>query len=218
MDLDNISVLDLQTSFMKSDKTTQALCFALDKQFKQISEEFKLVLIYCRVNDLDEVALDELAWQMHVDFYKHSLSLDKKKELIKNSLRWHKIKGTPAAVEEVISTIFGRSKIEEWFEYGGEPFFFRVNVDASKQGASKEDLDMLENLINEYKNKRSWLEVINIFLTSSNSAKLGGYSNTGEEIIIYPWRVTESKSTGPISFAIGFKSLETLTIYPKEEI
>ncbi len=60
---------------------------------------------------------------MHVDFYDSSLSLEVKKQMVKNSLKWHRIKGTSAAVSDVVKTVFGRSWIEEWFEYSGKTIY-----------------------------------------------------------------------------------------------
>jgi P2-related tail formation protein len=34
--------------------------------------------------------------------------------------------GTSFAVEEVIKTYFGDGRVEEWFEYDGEPYHFKV--------------------------------------------------------------------------------------------
>lgn len=216
MDLSNINLLDLQTSYMKNDPTTVAMCAALNPQFKQLANETKSILIYSRIDDLDESVVDELAWQMHVDWYNASLDIETKRKLVKNSLKWHKKKGTPEAVEEIATTVFGRSKLEEWFEYGGEPFFFRMNIEVSKQGASQENLILLEQLINAYKNKRSWIEVINIFLTSNAPIYFGSCINSGEEITIYPWSIQESISIGVVNIGTGQQFIETTTVYPKE--
>ena len=216
MVLENIDLLSLQTAQMKQDPTTIAMCAALTPKFRELSIDTKSVLIYSRINDLDDATIDELAYQMHVDFYSTSLALEVKQQVVKNSLRWHRIKGTPAAVEEAAKIVFGRSWIEEWFEYGGNPYMFKLNVEASNRGASSADLILLEQLINAYKNKRSWLEVINIFLTTNGSIFLGGCMNSGEDITVYPWSPTETVSTGKIDLASINQSIETTTIYPKE--
>lgn len=217
MDLNQVDLLDLQTSYMKQDPTTIAMCAALNSQFKQLGDEAKCVLIYSRISELDEIAVDELAWQMSVDWYNAKLDLATKRNLVKNALKWHKRKGTPVAVEEAIATVFGRSKIEEWFEYDGEPFFFRVQIEATNRGASEEDLKLLDQLINAYKNKRSWVDVINIFLSSDGLFCMSSSLTTTDEVTIYPWRTTQIKGTGAIYLTAVNQCLETTTIYPKEE-
>lgn len=216
MDLENIDLLNLQTTQMKQDPTTIAMCSALNPQFQQLAKDVKSVLIYSRIDSLDDDSIDELAYQMHVDFYNTALPLATKRQVVKNSLRWHRIKGTPAAVEEAAKVVFGRSWVTEWHEYGGDPYMFKVNVEASNRGASPEDLVLLEKLINAYKNKRSWLELINIFLTSNSPIYFASCINSGEDIVVYPWSPTESTSTGKINFGSGNQLIETTTIYPKE--
>jgi phage tail P2-like protein len=216
MDLENIDLLSLQTTNMKQDLTTIAMCNALTPKFKQLASETKSVLIYSRIDELDDASIDELAYQMHIDFYSTSLQLEVKRQVVKNSLRWHRIKGTPAAVEEAAKVVFGRSWVTEWHEYSGNPYMFKVNVEASNRGASPEDLKLLEKLINAYKNKRSWLEVINIFLTTNGSIFLGGCINSGEDITVYPWSPKEAISVGTVNLGIGNQFVETTIIYPKE--
>ncbi|MBO0555662.1 phage tail protein I [Clostridium botulinum] len=217
MNLDSINLLDLQTSYMKKDPTTIAMCKALEPQFKKLNEESRLVLIYSRIDYLNEEVIDELAWQMHVDFYDYTLSLNKKRELVKNSLYWHKIKGTPKAVLDVATSVFGRTTLEEWFEYNDEPFFFRLNVEVTEQGASKENIEKLETLVNAYKNTRSWIRVINIFLTGKGKIYFGACTTSGEEITVYPWAVTETSSFGKVNLATKNTNIENITIYPKKE-
>lgn len=217
MDLNNTDLFALQTTYMKKDITTQALCKVLNPYFVELSQDVKLALIYSRIDELDVQAVDELAWQMHVDFYDYTLSIESKRRLVKSSLEWHKIKGTPEAVEKASSSVFENSKLEEWFEYGGEPFFFRMDVDITEQGASPENLKKLDILINEYKNKRSWLEIIRIFLTAKGTMYFASTISSGEEITVYPWTITEVSNSINITLAIINTSIETITVYPKEE-
>ncbi|WP_058953153.1 phage tail protein I [Clostridium tyrobutyricum] len=218
MDLNNIDLFALQTTYMKKDSTTKALCKALNPYFIKLSQDVKLALIYSRIDELDVQAVDELAWQMHVDFYDYTLSIESKRRLVKSSLEWHKIKGTPEAVEKASSSVFGNSKLEEWFEYEGEPFFFRMDVDITEQGASPENLKKLDILINEYKNKRSWLEIIRIFLTAKGTMYFASTISSGEEITVYPWLSTETVSKGKLNIATANRFVEETTIYPKREV
>lgn len=219
MDLSNLDLLDLQTSYMQQDPTVKAICNTLGPYFKKLSDDVKLVYIYGRLDELDETLIDELAWQFHVDFYDYTLPLEKKIDLVKNSIRWHQIKGTPQAVTEVATSIFGRTKLKEWFQYEADPYFFMLDIDVTEQGASEENLKKLDILINEYKNTRSWIDVINIFFTTKGDISFGVLSIDAEEITVYPWTPKDVNSkinyTIPISQSA---SNETITTYPKEAI
>ncbi len=175
MDLKNIDLLKLQTTQMQQDPTTIALCRTLNTQIKELGEEVIACLIYSRINYLSSNILDELAWQMDVDWYDSNANIDVKRTLIKNAIRLHRIKGTPQAVEDVVTAIFGNTILQEWFNYGGKPYFFCVNIDVVKEILTKENLKKVFDLINAYKNIRSWLEMLNLTLhaQSTGNAYLG---------------------------------------------
>lgn len=129
IDLDSVSMLDILPPNLRGDPAIAAAAQALDSELKEINEGIRKLSIYDRADEWTEEETDELAWQFHVDFYDTSLPLKQRRELVKNSIAWHRRKGTPSAVEELISTLFGEGKVEEWFEYGGKPYHFKVLTD-----------------------------------------------------------------------------------------
>lgn len=218
MDLNDIDLLILQTSYMQKDNFVQALCKALNPYFQQLSDNVRLVYIYGRIDELDEDAIDSLAWQFHVDFYDYSLPISKKRELVKKSKKLHQIKGTPVAVEEAVTTIFGRTKLKEWFEYDGDPYYFSLDIDITDTGASPEALIKLDRLIDAYKNKRSWIDAINIFFTTIGELKIGAITIDSEEIVVYPWTPNEMESLANITIPTAqISGYEEIITYPKEE-
>lgn len=182
MDLSNINLLSLQTSFMRQDPTTQALCAALEPQFRKLADEVKACLIYAKVDELDNTALDELACEMHVDFYDANASLEQKRDLIKKSLIIHETKGTPYAVETLISALFGEGYVEEWFEYGGDPYTFRVLT--NNAAVTNEKAQEFIKALNSVKNARSWLDSVIITLNEDLPLYFAGIVHTGDFITI----------------------------------
>lgn len=217
MDLNKIDLLSLQTSYMQKDNFVQALCKALNPVFQKLSDSTRLVFIYGRIDELEEEAIDSLAWQFHVDFYDYTLSLDQKRELVKKSIYLHMIKGTPKAVEEACATVFGKTKLKEWFEYGGKPYFFGLDVDITEVGASPEELKKLDILIDVYKNKRSWIDYINLFIASKGNIYIGASTLISEEISVLPWNITEINAKFDIEINARSISSEIIEIYPREE-
>lgn len=126
MDLNNIDLLSLQTKQMKQDLFTQAMCTALTPQFRKLAGDVKNCLILPNINELSEEVLDELAWELHVDWYDATAPIEIKRNLIKNSDKVHMTLGTPYAVEQVVEDYFGDGYMQEWFEYGGEPYHFNI--------------------------------------------------------------------------------------------
>ncbi|MCT8975485.1 phage tail protein I [Clostridium sp. CX1] len=203
---------------LKQDPFVIALAEAFEREIKEAYREAESLSDLTNVDNLPEQLLDFLAYEKHVDFYKAALSLAVKRELVKNSTHLHKAKGTPAAVERATQIVFGRSWVEEWSDYGGSPYRFKVYAEATNQGASPEDLVLLDQLINAYKNKRSWLELVNIFLTTNGSIFIGSCISSGEEITVYPWSPRNIESKGKLNVALsGTKGIESMTIYPRKE-
>lgn len=129
VDIYNTMLLDLLPPNLKQDPDMIAASKSIDNDFLEVVNEAKTCILLPNIDNLDSDVIDVLAWQQHVDFYDISLDLDKRKTLVKNSIPWHKRKGTPSVVEEFISTFYKNSKIEEWFEYGGNPYYFRILLD-----------------------------------------------------------------------------------------
>lgn len=180
--LKNISLLSLQTAYMRRDPTTIALCAALDEQFHALGVEVKRVLIYARVDELESELLDELAWSMHVDGYNAKAGVEEKRRMIRNSLRIHRYKGTVYAIEQIISSVFGEdAEVQEWFSYGGRPYHFKINIFCKEHGASEADILRAEELVTVGKNKRSVLERIVLILFSRASLQMN-CATIGSEI------------------------------------
>lgn len=112
------------------DEKFNALAKALDVQLEKLSGDVKQVLHLPRLDELDGQILDLLAWQLHVDNYT-PLWLDDqtKRNLIRNSIAYHRKKGTRAAVNDVLAAFNVPVEIEEWFEADDmEPYWFRATT------------------------------------------------------------------------------------------
>ena len=131
-------------------------------QLKFIDSQIRNILIYPVIDELPSDLVDALAIQLHCDFYDKSLSIEARRQIVKTSIAWHRIKGTPAAVEMLTQTIFHDSHTKEWFEYNGRPYFFRMVQDISDgtEDVTRGTLDLLKKAIWMGKNVRSWLEML----------------------------------------------------------
>lgn len=118
-----------------------------------------LLLIYPAIDSLNEQLIDYLAVQMHVDEYDDTENLDVKRQQVKQSFLLHRLKGTKYAVQKAVSTVYQSAKVEEWPEYSGEPYHFRVTGITAPMNGTK-TINKLARLINAYKNTRSWLDYI----------------------------------------------------------
>ncbi len=181
MTLDQITLLDLMPGFMQQDPSTQALCYALEPAFQALADDTLACLIYARIDELPEPVVDEVAWGFNVDFYE-GLTLDQKRAVVKKAMLLEARKGTPAAVEDLIKIVFGDAWIEEWYQYGGEPYHFRVMT--SNQAVTGADAERFTVALESVKNLRSVLEAVIVTLTAQLQQYRGCVLHTGETITI----------------------------------
>ena len=150
-------LLDILPPNISADENLNAAARALDVELQTLSNEAWLVLHLPRLDELNHDVLDHLAFSLHVDFYEPSeMSLEVKRNLIRQSILWHRIKGTPKSIENFLGAFGIKAKTEEWFTYDGRPYFFKLKL--SNVAYLGDDGDTFLRLVYAAKNERSWLE------------------------------------------------------------
>ena len=115
-----------------------------------------------------------MAWQFSIDNWQESLSKEIKINLIKNAYWAHSKKGTKKAVEDCLKMLGYPITLQEWFEYNGNPYTYKVII--SGEAFQETWITELIELIEKYKNCRSILETATIEFNSKNSQYfLGNY-------------------------------------------
>lgn len=104
----------------------------------------------------DEKYLPFLAYAYKVDFWDDRLSTDKKRLLIKDSILLHQKKGTLWALERILEILEVKAEISEWFNYGGDPYYFKIKLSIEQEFPY---LNQLQKIISIYKNVRSLFEI-----------------------------------------------------------
>jgi phage tail P2-like protein len=158
--MNDIRTIDLTRALphrLKQDETMLALANVIAPELQKNAINSRLATIYARIDELAESILDILAYDLHVDWYNYSDPVDAKRAVIKSSVKVHKRLGTKFAVETALGALHPGTYIEEWFEYGGTPHYFRVILDVtySRVAASH---SRLAKEINFYKRLTSKLE------------------------------------------------------------
>lgn len=175
-------ITDVLPINIKNLPEVQAISYAVSNMNKKILDYAKKIAIYTTIDTLDDDLLDLLAIELNTQYYDEEYDIEIKRKLIKSSLIWKMKAGTTSAVEELISIIFGEGEIEEWFDYGGDPFKFRININITKN-LSKEQLDRIYKMIDKVKNRRSWLEsiILNLHVNSKSHLYSGSTMTTAKK-------------------------------------
>ncbi len=143
---------------LREDRTFYEVAEILSPKVIRAMEEAARLFLFGRIDTMDEELLSHLAYQFHVDFYDETLPLEKKRAIVKASIRYHRKKGTPKAVEDFLSEVFSTSELSEWFEYGGKPYFFKVKT--RDRLSDDEAFSRFFRALYTVKNTRSWLEAL----------------------------------------------------------
>ncbi|EBG7460312.1 phage tail protein I [Salmonella enterica] len=201
---------------LASDERFSVLANIAAERFAQI--DLTALLVYL-VDIVDASALPSLAGQFHVQGLEGWLFAAKeqeKRELIKQAIELHKYKGTPWAVRRVLEILSLPGTISEWFEYGGKAYFFKVEIKLINQGMDENLFNNLVDLIHEYKNVRSKLEALIVWIINQSAIPVIGSALYGGEITtVLPFQVLEVQQTKPFYFGTGQWSLEITSIYPE---
>lgn len=110
----------------------QALAEASRKMRRRVMAYADRTRLFCDIDEASEEALDALAVELQTPLYKNDYPLTVKRQIVKNSMLYYIRSGTRGAVEELLANIYQGAEVEEWFEYGGKPNYFRVAIDISR--------------------------------------------------------------------------------------
>lgn len=189
----NNSLYDIDFTFalpptLKQDDEMLSLARIIAGELQENIRLARLNIIYARIDKLPENVLDILAYDFHVDWYDYSYPVSVKRQIIKDSVKVHKRLGTKYAVETVLSNVFQKAWVSEWYEYGGRPYYFRINIDVSESGASiKENKELIRQIF-FYKNLRSWIDEISYQAVSKPACiYTGSYHKVGTHITVHPY-------------------------------
>lgn len=156
----DLTAENLLTSFplvLQQDIRLQTLAAVTADILAARTDEINSIAIYPRISALPESLLDILADDFKVDWYNYNHPLEVKRSVLKNSFYVHRKMGTKSAVCAALSSVYPNSTVEEWFEYGGDPYYFRCVLDVTQQTIDISNDDILR-LINIFKPLRAWLE------------------------------------------------------------
>ena len=82
------------------------------------------------VDSMPEWRLDEMAWEYNIP-YDYKADIEIKREWVRNAQSLSKLYGTPDGIVRYMAGYFESAELEENWEYGGDPFHFRVKFPGS---------------------------------------------------------------------------------------
>lgn len=114
--------------FILNDKNGYALAMAIQAGMQSMNNIVRQGLdCITNIETMPEWRLDELAWELNC-LYDYDGPIASKRDWIANALPNYALRGTPQAIYSYLSGVFENVRLEEWFDYNGSPYHFRVTV------------------------------------------------------------------------------------------
>lgn len=140
------------------DDDKEKLADAIAEELIRTIAQSEYAAVFPRVDELPEQVLDALAYDLNVEWYDYEGTLSEKRSTIRECMQVHRYKGTKYAVETALRSVYEEVRVTEWFEYGGEPYHFKVIIYDSSN--DKEKRDRIIAKVQYYKNLRSVLQEV----------------------------------------------------------
>ncbi len=142
------------------DGDKESLAAAVAGELVKVIGYTDMAAIFPQIEKLPEGVIDILAHDLDISWYDAAAPLKNKRAAVRDCILVHKYKGTKYAVETALKSMYNSAEVQEWFEYGGEPFHFRVSV----YGSTGSGLKTLYLKIQYAKNLRSVMDNIEFTL------------------------------------------------------
>lgn len=214
----DIESIDLTRSLppaLKHDPKMIALAQSIAQQLQVNARIIEKNIIYARLDELDEKTLDVLAYDLHVDWYDYTYPIEVKRQTIRDSVKVHRKLGTKYAVETALGAVFPGAKVEEWFTYGGKPYYFRITADLPETGVTAAQQRRILERVQFYKNLRSHLESITFQTESTGFVRAGAFVAVGERIEIFPELTTTLELHGKAGTDAFTSQRQSIAVYPE---
>lgn len=129
---------------------------ALESAISRISQVPVPIASIKQPQETDPRALTALGWEWSVNEWQSAWADQRKRDVVDASPEVHRHLGTAGAVRSSIAALGYAVTMQEWFEYAGEPYTFRILVDLDQQSLDRAAYLMLQRTALDAKNVRSF--------------------------------------------------------------
>ena len=173
---------DIMPDNLASQAETQAFAYAVGRQIEKLCAYSDAARTYAAIATMPEWLLDYMAVELRTPSYNRSYSIATKRALVENSMLFYAQMGTPEAVNQIVSAVFGQGRVEEWFEYGGQPHRFRVVVEDPE--TATEFLEEFLSVLDGVKRLSSWLDSVTVLRRNEHHLYAGFAVRVGRVIAV----------------------------------
>ena len=161
----------------------RALAYAIGQQVRQICSYADKSRTYAALASTPSAVLDVLAAELRTPAYDETLPVETKRELVASTLTFYTHLGTPAALEQLISILFAKGRVAEWYNYNGSEYHFKVQIDIAADAVDDAKQAQVQAWVNQYKNQRSILDTIEYYETGAEAVAFTAAAFIGCELV-----------------------------------
>ena len=110
-------------------------------------------------------------------------------------------------------TVFKGGVITEWFEYGGEPYHFRIDV-LNAPNMTEENRERLLAVVNASKNTRSWLDEVRFQRETRNLVYVGEAASIHTTYEIRPAEISDATANAQRYIGTAVSTHTAYEVYP----
>lgn len=138
---------------------TEALSAAVKEGLQKLQTYSRAASVYASIPDLPDEVLNLLAVELRTQYYNPEDRRDRREKMVEQTLAWYLRGGTGSVLTEYLGALYQGGRLEEWYHYDGNPYFFKAIVDLALDDEIETGTgEKITERIQAYKNVRSWLE------------------------------------------------------------
>lgn len=184
--------LEILPRALRDDADVVAFAKTVDVMLALIVPQIRNVLIWSRIDELEEPLLSNLAYQMHLEGYEGwhlAETVEQKRRLVKEAYITHFFKGTRWSLERVFELLDIPGEVTEWWEAPAEdfpPYTFDMDLYAYDRRVSRTFYFDCLNLIEALKNERSHLRRGTVHIKSEAAVYFGAGMMVSSTVTVGP--------------------------------
>lgn len=171
--IDTATILDILPHTFLTDEC-RAVAAAIHRMSENYSTVFTGLILWGDIANAPATALDTLAAEIDAQFYETDLPAERKREIILAAFKRNSQIGTLLSITELLTAAFGGGRLEEWYDYGGEPYHFRTDIITEyPKLITQKGFEILANNINKLKPTRAKLDEVSFRRELTNKSYAG---------------------------------------------
>ena len=127
MRLNETEMVKLLPAWMQEDGSDKGLATGCDIISRDAYARLKLLSRWDKIDQLNDAELDEMAWELNIQWYDSTAPIAVKRAVIRSSDRVYAKLGTPYAVEQIVSDYLG-TPIQMYDEKGNKTWDCTLDI------------------------------------------------------------------------------------------